>query len=199
MARLLRSTSQSIIRKPVVVGPAVTFRPIKCQLAPTIRLGRAAHSKLSPPIVVGVTVTFTAPALSINWVPSARQGRATHWRLQQPAVVGASITFRPVSVYRARPSRPPKTQALVRPPTFLGAVAAAFIAPALKLWKVAARKPAKTQSEVRAPAVVDPSITFRAVQVFRTRSSRPPKTQARLQPPMTLAAIAAFIAPPLRV
>lgn len=164
MARLGRSQVWSKLRPPVVVGAAVTFRPLKVTLSVNltrreVQPQRKTRSRLYAPTTVGSATVFGPVRAEL--APSSRLARASHSRLKPPAVVAAPVvppTFEQLE-YRPFLTRTPRQRIV-------------------------------THSDLRAPAVVGAPVVVAAVDATFARRSLLDQARraahSRLQQPATL-------------
>lgn len=168
MARLLRSTTQSILRKPVVLGPSVQFRPIQTKLvarpARDQMVVRAPHYLLRPPVVVGASKQFRP--VKVTLVPAPRQARAAHSILRPP----------------------PKILGVTVPDLLIP------LAVQLSWWM----RPRLVSYKLRRPVVVGPSTQFRPLKITLVPAPRQALvTHSKLRPAPTFAAVVPPVLIPL--
>lgn len=169
MARLGRTQVQYKLRRPTVVGAAVTFNPLKVVLTDPDRarylvLQRGGHSKLRPPQKIGPAVVFAPIKTVITEVE-----RPSHYGLQRgamyklgrvPVLAAPVAPFMPAAIrtyindadHPLHFSLQRGTTYKLRPPTVIGA-AVVYAATRVKLAQ-AARSYRRTMSEVRPPATL---------------------------------------------
>lgn len=119
LARIKPVHTNSILRKPAVVGAGIVFRPVNVELAPSYQIGRQRRflNRLAAPTVVqSATLVFFGPETKL--AASTRGQPFSH--LSDPAVIGAGVVFRPDLVhlaasYRGRPSSVLHAPALLPP------------------------------------------------------------------------------------
>jgi hypothetical protein len=193
VARLLRSTGQSVIRKPAVVDSAVTFRPVAVRLAPSSTLGRRSRYRLNPPSVVAPAVVFR-PVL-VKTVRQPSRAQHTLSTLRPPAVVASAVTFRAVSTKLVVAPKPRLVQFELRPPVVLGSVATPFLASPVTVKLARALQPRRVWYVLRPPTVVGAVVApFLAspVVVKLTRALQPRRVRYVLQPPASVGASITF-------
>lgn len=205
MARLLRrQPSESRIRPPAVVGPAVVFGPVRVYLTDQQRpvqraTRRAPHSKLRPPTVIGPPVVFRPVQMKLTAMPGALTVRrrylifGTDYEIRPPAVIAAPAVFRPVQMRLAdqRPILTPTRRltggghsrilppSITNPPTVFGPVTSTL--DAVRSRDVQQRRRGNFTEpghyKIRPPAIVGAATTFRPVQVHTVRT-RPRPTHS---------------------
>lgn len=191
--------ASSVLRKPVVVGPAVRFRPVIVSLTRPPRQTREITYKLRPPTAVTAPAApgQTFPAVTVHLVPRQPPPgtRLLTVNLWAPQAVNTAPQF-PGSlkalVQPPRQSRKPGST--LRPPTVVTpAVPPVFVAPD-RLTNVV-RLPAqalRVTSTLRKPVVLKPAVRFRPIIVVLNR--RPKQTDSwrrmtyELRPPLVVGA-----------
>lgn len=106
MARLLRSTTDSVLRKPQAVNPPVVFGPVAVHGADPVRARHpehVAHSKLRLPQAVGPAVIFGPDVVHLAVIPNVASVRRhkVEYYIQKPQIVGAPVVFGPDVIHLA--------------------------------------------------------------------------------------------------
>jgi hypothetical protein len=217
LARIRPAPTAVALRPPTVVHGAVELSGPETSLAPSTRLGRAPHTRLIPPAVVGAGLAFAPPAISLTYsqrgkpksrlsapavvqaavveafygpqITLAPQRRgAPHSRLAPPIVIGAGIVYAPIRGHLTYSRRG-------RPLSQLGApqvVGAPFVAAPVQvaLTRIRPQRTTTALGVFPPQAVVHASVTVTLVRIL------PPQRAVVLQPPVVVqAAEHVFFAP----
>jgi hypothetical protein len=169
MARLLRSTTTSKLRPPVVVAPAApafVASKLLVELAAVPRR-HSVYSTLGAPVVIAASITVSP--VETRLARSVRQARVVRSELRPPVVTAVTVTFiaPPPRVRLAYQPRQPRTVT-----STINAPAIVDSAPPFGLLETRLapqpRQARATHSRLRPPTVVTPISTlppFAPVQV----------------------------------
>lgn len=139
---------------PIVIYAARVYAPIRVVLAPSSRLARAVHARLSAPTVVR---TFQAAPISITLAPQRRGAPKSF--LGKPTVLAEVIVHE--AIFQLVTIRPRRTIWRLVPPAVVNPVVIVYFGPKVTLVRI---RPRRTMAMLGAQAV--PTICYGIVCGF---------------------------------